>query len=463
MKKVFLSILAAGLLATGANAQMKVGASGAPSSTLEVRGSIEGNYNLISADATLGTGDYYTAYNTGASGGTITLPTSTLGTANFGGRVYHIKNTGTGNLIVAAQTGELIDNQAGAGVSSITLPAGSYAMIVNKGAVLNTTIWEVALIVPSATTACVPDYILSQGPGSDIVIGATPTILDFTNTNASSGITNTAGAYSLQAGKTYRLEASYYARTSATGSGNGSVNVKFYDASGTPIAGNSPRSNNGNILTSQPGEGTNSTAVAYYTPTTNTTVTCRAINQAGTCSIFGVHSYINIQQVSSCNGGGTTAASILSQIGYLFARYPSSAAFGQSGLVAGSDITINTALFARGGVSINSSGVVTLLPNKTYLLQGALDASFSIAEGFLTYSWVDATTNAVLSGGTPGQVASGTRTGFTDFTNPNAQCIITTGATGATVKLRAVGNNGSVIAFSGSGGQGASYLTVQEL
>lgn len=122
-----------------------------PGSKLTVNGSFAATYNNVTATTyTLLASDYYLAWN-GSSAGTITLPAAISGSGNFSGRVYHIKNTSTSSsLTVAANGSELMDDQSGPGVTSITLPAGYYGMFISKGTTSGTT-WEVAIVGSSVT------------------------------------------------------------------------------------------------------------------------------------------------------------------------------------------------------------------------------------------------------------------------------------------------------------------------
>jgi len=123
-----------------------------PGSKLTVNGSFAATYNNITATTyTLLASDYYLAWN-GSSAGTVTLPAAISGSGNFSGRVYHIKNTSTSSsLTIAANGSELMDDQSGPGVASITLPAGYYGMFISKGTTSGVT-WEVAIVGSSVTS-----------------------------------------------------------------------------------------------------------------------------------------------------------------------------------------------------------------------------------------------------------------------------------------------------------------------
>jgi len=122
-----------------------------PGSKLTVNGSFAATYNNITATTyTLLASDYYLAWN-GSSAGAVTLPAAISGSGNFSGRIYHIKNTSTSSsLTIAANGSELMDDQSGPGVASITLPAGYYGMFISKGTASGVT-WEVAIVGSSVT------------------------------------------------------------------------------------------------------------------------------------------------------------------------------------------------------------------------------------------------------------------------------------------------------------------------
>jgi len=117
-------------------------ATASPGSSLTVNGSIAGNYRIeTNTAANIGATDYYVAYN-GTAAGTLTLPAAISGPGNYQGRLYHIKNTSAFNITIAANGSELLDNQTGAGVASITVRPGFAILIISKGTTSGTT-WEV--------------------------------------------------------------------------------------------------------------------------------------------------------------------------------------------------------------------------------------------------------------------------------------------------------------------------------
>ncbi|CAH0206389.1 hypothetical protein [Chryseobacterium sp. Bi04] len=118
-----------------------------PGSKLTVNGSFAATYKTTTTSGPVDANDYYIAYS-GNNNGTLTLPAAVTGSGNFIGRTYHFKNTGTATLSIAASGTELIDNQSGAGVASISVPPGYYAFFISKGTVTNTT-WELILLSSS--------------------------------------------------------------------------------------------------------------------------------------------------------------------------------------------------------------------------------------------------------------------------------------------------------------------------
>lgn len=172
---------------------------GAPSSKLSVNGSFEAVYtNISTTPYNVGANDFYVAYN-GTANGTFNLPAAVSGTNNFGGRVYHFKNTSaSSNLVIAANGAELIDNRTD--VASITLLPGYYCKIISKGTTTGST-WEIALIANNNSSVAyeaigTSSVTVAQGITADIP-GATIT---FNTVGPSTTLLITYGAIGLPAG-----------------------------------------------------------------------------------------------------------------------------------------------------------------------------------------------------------------------------------------------------------------------
>jgi hypothetical protein len=108
-----------------------------PNSTLDVRGSLSGNYRAFTTSTTAGT-DFMLAF-TGTSAATLTLPTA----ATCAGRIYWIKNasSNTSVLTIATTSSQTIDGQ-----SSWTMDEANQILVLAS----NGTNWNVnAIAVPS--------------------------------------------------------------------------------------------------------------------------------------------------------------------------------------------------------------------------------------------------------------------------------------------------------------------------
>ncbi|MBQ0152625.1 MAG: hypothetical protein KBS61_07005 [Chryseobacterium sp.] len=123
-----------------------------PSSTLETKGSIEGNFREITTASTLAADDYHVSFS-GSTAAALTLPTQSLSDAtasDFRGRKYYIKNNSTSaNLTLTATSGQTI-RFGGSRVTSNTyiLKAGNYATITASGSG-----WDLDLVSTTTTPA----------------------------------------------------------------------------------------------------------------------------------------------------------------------------------------------------------------------------------------------------------------------------------------------------------------------
>ncbi|MDQ1095243.1 MULTISPECIES: hypothetical protein [Chryseobacterium] len=108
MKKVLLLPLLGFILITKAQVGIRTDA---PSSTLDIAGSLEASYREITANSTLSATDYHVSF-AGTSAATANLPqmsTSDGSASDFRGRKYFIKNnSSSSNLTLAAASGQTI-------------------------------------------------------------------------------------------------------------------------------------------------------------------------------------------------------------------------------------------------------------------------------------------------------------------------------------------------------------------
>lgn len=171
--------------------------SSVPGSTFDVKGSFAVQYNDVTAAAyALSATDVFVSYS-GAADGTFTLPAAISGAGNFKGRLYKIKNNSSFNLTVNPAGSETIN-----GNTSITIGAGQSAEFVSTGLAGATSTW-VVLNGSGSSTAGAGDYILALPSAGQTAVG-TGSDLQF-GTIANKNITNTAGVFTLKAGKTYML------------------------------------------------------------------------------------------------------------------------------------------------------------------------------------------------------------------------------------------------------------------
>lgn len=205
-----------------------------PGSTIQVKGSIAGEYTNITANTyTLLDTDYYINWS-GTADGTFTLPTSSA-TIDKTGRLYYITNKTDGfNLTINTSAGELIDDK-----STITLLPFQSALIVKTS--LNATSGITYRLV-SVTRANLA-YILSvSSTTSTPYTQGTTGILGFTsndlNTNTGDIVLAT-GLWTCPASGIYRIEIQETGRLPNTATNVSahrpiSINKNYNDGGVTP-------------------------------------------------------------------------------------------------------------------------------------------------------------------------------------------------------------------------------------
>jgi hypothetical protein len=115
-----------------------------PKSTLEVNGSLAGNYRTITAagPTTLLATDFVVLYN-GTTAGTFTLPSG----LNTEGRLYTIKNTTTARTLTLNTT----NSETISGSPSLSIPAGQSVQVITTGVTTGAATYEIVSF--SAATA----------------------------------------------------------------------------------------------------------------------------------------------------------------------------------------------------------------------------------------------------------------------------------------------------------------------
>ncbi|RYY17182.1 MAG: hypothetical protein EOO36_10085 [Cytophagaceae bacterium] len=109
-----------------AHAQLAVGSTSAPTSTLQVVGSLAANYTSVTATTyTMQATDFYVAYS-GTANTTFTLPTG----VSIKGRLYTIKNVSAYTVTINTTSSQTIDGNA-SGV--ISIPAGQALQLITTG------------------------------------------------------------------------------------------------------------------------------------------------------------------------------------------------------------------------------------------------------------------------------------------------------------------------------------------
>ncbi|KAB1229497.1 hypothetical protein [Chryseobacterium viscerum] len=195
-----------------------------PSSTLDVRGSIEGNYREISGPDTLMGNDYHISF-IGASNSILNLPSKSAtdaSAADFRGRKYYIKNNSINNILtLTAASGQII-RSGGVNVDSntIVLQPGKLAVLTAGGANgwdLQEIKWGLfdlatngAVIAAQTLPAVGTYYTLSDSPVTITVpISGAKVLLKFTGYGNVTGSANSYGTVRLRLSQTGTASATY--------------------------------------------------------------------------------------------------------------------------------------------------------------------------------------------------------------------------------------------------------------
>ncbi|GEN72974.1 hypothetical protein [Chryseobacterium lathyri] len=226
-------LLLASILFLSVNAHSQVGINTpTPSSTLDVKGSVEGNFREITGTSTLDILDYHVSFS-GASDATLNLPakSTTDGTpADFRGRKYYIKNNSTtNNLTLVAAAGQIIRSGGMAAANNtFMMQPGKYAVLTASGAngwdldVVVSSVaannWELASMdnqgpVIAFQAISTSGYTTLSGSAVTVIVPAGYTqrkvVLNFTGFGEGSGTTNAQGTLRFQIVQTGTATATY--------------------------------------------------------------------------------------------------------------------------------------------------------------------------------------------------------------------------------------------------------------
>jgi hypothetical protein len=143
MKKL-LVLLSSIMMLNNLNAQVGIGTEN-PTSTLDIKGSLQIAFKEITTDTTLGADDYYVTYN-GTSDATITLPPISTGINNFNGRIYRLKNV-TSKKVTVRPSGNNTIRATSTPLTSFVIEPGNYVEIVNnKNTGSTSATWDLSFL-----------------------------------------------------------------------------------------------------------------------------------------------------------------------------------------------------------------------------------------------------------------------------------------------------------------------------
>lgn len=180
MKTKLLFLASTVFLSVNAYSQVGINTS-TPSSTLDIRGSIEGNFREITGTNTLDNKDYHVSFS-GTTDAVLNLPaksTTDGSMADFRGRKYYIKNNSTSSkLTLTAASGQTI-RLGGNGTASNTLDLkpGKFGFLTANGV----NGWDLDFVA----TAYNDNWVLANSDinGPVITSQAIPTGTTYTTAN----------------------------------------------------------------------------------------------------------------------------------------------------------------------------------------------------------------------------------------------------------------------------------------
>ncbi|MDV7695546.1 hypothetical protein N6B72_01315 [Chryseobacterium soli] len=216
----------AGTLLISVHAYSQVGINTpTPSSTLDVRGSVEGNFREITTTDALNATDYHVSFS-GTSNSVLNLPSksATDGTsADFTGRKYYIKNNSVSNtLTLTAASGQAMRlGSNNADSNTYVVKPGKLAVLTANGANgwdLSTDVYwsilDVAANGPKVAAQVVPAgtayYTVTDSPVTvNVPVAGTKVVLYFAGMGTSTGASNSLGTLRFQIGQTGTALATY--------------------------------------------------------------------------------------------------------------------------------------------------------------------------------------------------------------------------------------------------------------
>lgn len=345
----------------------------------------------------------------------VTANVSTVGSYSISATANGITFSGSGTF-------------AGTGSQAITLTAtGTPTAAGTHNFTINSTP-SCSFDVTTKTLTTV-DYVFVTRSSTDQTITAANTDLVFDTKVAGNIPYNTStGAFTLTAGKTYRI--TFNGRFRGITPDTGNIYVDWVDATTNATLNITGLGVHSLTDPTSPAHATKSVSDFLYTPASTQSIKLRVTFFGATSVVFGRwESNAIVQELGMVQSGNT-----FSKVDYVQARGSQSISSGTN------DVILNTN--AGGNIPYNTStGVYSLTAGKTYhfYFEGRF-TSFSTAEA-VDLQWVDAVSNSVIVGVTARPQSNlstqpGTSVSNMEFTY--------TPATNQTVKIRSILSSGTV-------------------